>query len=242
MKWSNIKLLNFEAMKRLIWSKFEFSSDVTINIHVYVHVHVYFRIHFPVRGRRDMDMNRDKNRGRDMESDMDTDGDTDRNRDWDTDKDRDWGTDTDTEKDRDRHFRWRGIVSSSPRYYVEATICLQNGIFRRLSDIFASQCQVLKRLSNSSGSQAQNSGVSIIRQCQMIGSRSEDSFVRPSSTLIETGPVTLSASFSYVLLVLDTKSRGQPACQEEQKKWRNEDVSVMYECDVKYECMYECDV
>ncbi len=36
----------------------------------------------------------------------------------------------------------------------------------------------------------------------------------------------VSFSFLAVTSVSDTKSQGQPACQEEQKKWRNEDVNV----------------
>jgi hypothetical protein len=32
--------------------------------------------------------------------------------------------------------------------------------------------------------------------------------------------------------VMDIKSRGQPACQEEQKTCKEESVNVMHECDV----------
>ncbi len=40
-------------------------------------------------------------------------------------------------------------------------------------------------------------------------------------------------SKAAILVVSDIKSRGQPACQEDQKKCKEESINVMHECDVE---------
>ncbi len=42
-----------------------------------------------------------------------------------------------------------------------------------------------------------------------------------------------SARRMLVITVSDIKSRGQPACQEDRKKCKEESVNVVHECDVE---------
>jgi hypothetical protein len=87
----------------------------------------------------DIDTETDIDKDTDTDNDMDTDKDTDTVSGTGTDTDADGVTDTDTGTDATLHCWWSEIVGRFWGSWVnEATVGLQNNIFRRGSDVIAS--------------------------------------------------------------------------------------------------------